>query len=68
MAESATECRGKGSMSKIALNYVHGAFNKHPKHDIKVDPNTVAKIWETSVNDVKYWFMVSVRLSKLRTC
>ena len=41
MAESATECRGKGSMSKIALNYVHGAFNKH---NIKVDPNTVAKI------------------------
>ena len=44
MAESASECRGKGSMSKIALNCVHGAFNKHPKNGIKVDPNTVAKI------------------------
>ena len=55
MAESATECRGKGSMSKIALNCVHGALNKHPKHDIKVDPNTVTKIWENNVNDVKLY-------------
>lgn len=33
------------SVSEIALNYVrHGGFNKHPNHEIKVDPNIVARI------------------------